>query len=37
LHQSFLPTRTGTVRDVILDTCAGIAAQLALLFYYRWQ
>jgi len=36
-HQSFLPTRTGTVRDVILDTCAGIAAQLALLFYYRWQ
>ena len=35
-HQSFLPTRTGTVRDVILDTCAGIAAQLALFLYYRW-
>ena len=27
-HQSFLPSRTGTVRDVILDTCAGIAAQI---------
>lgn len=36
-HQSFLPTRTGTVRDVILDTCAGIAAQLALyLWIRRW-
>jgi VanZ family protein len=35
-HQSFLPTRTGTVRDVILDTCAGIAAQLALFLYLRW-
>lgn len=36
-HQSYLPTRTGTVRDVILDTCAGIAAQLALSLYYRWS
>jgi VanZ family protein len=29
-HQSYLPSRTGTYRDVILDTCAGIAAQLAI-------
>jgi len=35
-HQSFIPTRTGTIRDVILDTCAGIAAQLALFLYQRW-
>jgi VanZ family protein len=35
-HQSYLPTRTGTVRDVILDTCAGLAAQLALFLYYGW-
>ena len=35
-HQSFLPTRTGTVRDVILDTCAGIAAQLAIFLAHRW-
>jgi len=27
-HQSFLPTRTGTPRDVALDTCAGVAAQI---------
>ncbi len=32
-HQSFIPTRTGTVRDVILDTSAAIAAQLALVLY----
>ena len=35
-HQSFIPTRTGTIRDVILDTCAGIAAQLAVFLYQRW-
>ncbi len=34
-HQSYIPTRTGTIRDVILDTCAGIAAQLAIFLYYR--
>lgn len=32
-HQSFLPSRTGTVRDVILDTSAGIAAQLLVLVW----
>jgi VanZ family protein len=35
-HQSYIPTRTGTVRDVILDTCAGIAAQLAVILWQRW-
>ncbi len=35
-HQSFLPSRTGTVHDVILDTCAGLAAQLALFLWQRW-
>ncbi len=30
-HQSFLPSRTGTVHDVVLDTCAGIAAQILVL------
>jgi VanZ family protein len=34
-HQSYIPTRTGTLHDVILDTAAGIAAQLALFFYLR--
>jgi VanZ family protein len=35
-HQSYIPTRTGTVHDVILDTCAGIVAQLAVFFFQRW-
>lgn len=34
-HQSYIPTRTGTIHDVILDTCAGIAAQLALFLFLR--
>lgn len=29
-HQSFLPSRTGTFRDVILDSTAGLVAQIAL-------
>jgi VanZ family protein len=33
-HQSFIPSRTGTPRDVVLDTCAGIAAQILLLLIY---
>lgn len=35
-HQSFIPTRTGAVHDVILDACAGIAAQLAVILWLRW-
>ena len=34
-HQSYIPTRTGTMHDVILDTCAGVAAQLAIFLLYR--
>ncbi len=36
-HQSFIPSRTGTVRDVILDTCAGIGAQILWFFWVRWS
>jgi VanZ family protein len=35
-HQSYLPTRTGTVSDVILDTCAGVAALWAIFLAQRW-
>lgn len=35
-HQSFLPSRTGTPRDVLLDTCAGIAAQILVFLWMRW-
>jgi VanZ family protein len=29
-HQSFLPSRTGTVRDVVLDSCAALLTQAVL-------
>jgi VanZ family protein len=35
-HQSFIPSRTGTPRDVLLDTCAGIAAQFLLFLLARF-
>ena len=35
-HQSYLPSRTGTPRDVLLDTCAALAAQI-LLFLLYWS
>jgi VanZ family protein len=34
-HQSFIPSRTGTPRDVALDTCAGIAAQVLIFFWLK--
>jgi VanZ family protein len=34
-HQSFIPSRTGTVHDVILDTCAGIGVQIVLFLFLR--
>ena len=32
-HQSFIPSRTGQWQDVVLDTCAGIGAQILLLIW----
>lgn len=34
-HQSFLPSRTGRWQDVVLDTIAGICAQVLLVLIYR--
>jgi VanZ family protein len=34
-HQSFIPSRTGRWQDVVLDTCAGIGAQVLVLFWSR--
>ena len=37
-HQSFLPSRTGTVHDVALDGTAALIAQLLIyLWVRRWQ
>lgn len=35
-HQSYIPSRTGTPRDVLLDTCAGIAAQILIFLWIKW-
>lgn len=34
-HQSFLPSRTGRWQDVVLDTCAGIAAQILIFLFWK--
>jgi VanZ family protein len=34
-HQSFIPSRTGRWQDVVLDTCAGIAAQILILLLMK--
>ena len=34
-HQSFIPSRTGRWQDVVLDTCAGIAAQILLFLWWK--
>jgi VanZ family protein len=36
-HQSFIPTRTGSVRDVVLDTCAGIGTQILVFLCRPWM
>jgi VanZ family protein len=37
-HQTFLPSRTGTIHDVFLDSAAALAAQILLFFCYRgWK
>lgn len=35
-HQSFLPARTGTPWDVLLDSCAAISAQIFVFLWMRW-
>lgn len=34
-HQSFIPSRTGRWQDVVLDTCAGVGAQVLILVWMR--
>jgi VanZ like family len=36
-HQSYLPSRTGNVRDVILDSAAAFLAQVAIFAIVRMQ
>jgi VanZ family protein len=34
-HQSFIPSRTGRWQDVVLDTSAGILAQILIFFWWK--
>jgi len=34
-HQSYIPSRTGRWQDVVLDTCAGIAAQILIFLWWK--
>jgi VanZ family protein len=34
-HQTYLPSRTGTIRDVILDSIAALTAQIVILVWLR--
>jgi VanZ family protein len=34
-HQTFLPSRTGTVRDVILDSSAALVAQIVIVMWLK--
>jgi VanZ family protein len=36
-HQSFIPSRTGRWQDVVLDTCAGFAAQIIVFLWWLWR
>jgi VanZ family protein len=36
-HQTFLPSRTGTFSDVMLDSCAALTAQILIFLYLTWK
>ncbi|HZQ48027.1 MAG TPA: VanZ family protein [Verrucomicrobiae bacterium] len=36
-HQTFIPTREGCVRDVLIDSCGAIAGLIALWILGRWR
>jgi VanZ family protein len=35
-HQSYIPSRTGTYHDVLLDSFAALTAQIAILGFFLW-
>jgi VanZ family protein len=36
-HQTFIPSRTGTFSDVVLDSCAAFAAQVLIFLFLTWR
>jgi VanZ family protein len=36
-HQTFIPSRTGAFRDVVLDSCAALTAQVLIFLFLHWK
>jgi VanZ family protein len=36
-HQTFIPSRTGTISDVILDSSAALTAQVLIFLFLSWK
>jgi len=36
-HQTFIPSRTGAISDVMLDSCAALTAQVLIFLYLTWK
>ena len=36
-HQTFIPSRTGTIRDVMLDSFAALTAQVVIFLFLTWR
>jgi VanZ family protein len=36
-HQTFIPSRTGRVADVLLDSCAALTAQVLIFLFLTWR
>ena len=36
-HQSFVPTRTASVADVVIDIAGGVLAQFAIILWHRYR
>jgi VanZ family protein len=36
-HQTFIPSRTGAISDVMLDSFAALTAQVLIFFYLTWK
>jgi VanZ family protein len=36
-HQSYIPSRTGTWHDVVLDSSAALMAQVVIFLFIRWR
>lgn len=36
-HQTLIPSRTGAIKDVMLDSCAALTAQVLMFVFLTWK